>query len=372
MTAPAVPSAPAAPAAAGTPPTPEAPKSLLDKQREIKSARVKPVQGPVGGFVKTGPAKAAPVAPDMGAKPTAGAKAGAAPAPVAKETGDVAKPVGEAPAADSKPAPDPLAELKKDRDARARELADVRKQMAEFEELGKTDFRKLVERLAGHYKADPKAVAEALLLEHANKWAREQELAKLSPEERALHEQAERWREHEAGEKVRLEKEAADAKEAVGRESYEATTTKLIEAHKLLPESIRTSPEFNGRAALRIKDRLLSLALAADPAMPAKDFLATVDPAKLAAETMAEYRAELRAALLASSDEDVDGLLTPEVGARWTKRLQTQAAGKAHPALKAQPRAGDGKFVKDAEKPAPKPLSAMRPAWGNFLPKGRR
>jgi hypothetical protein len=372
------PVAPAAPAAAGTTPdaAPAAPKSLLEAQREAsKTARNKPVDGPsqgsfvkVGGKTMAGPTKPAPIAPQMDAKPTtAGEKAGA---PVAAPKAEAAP---EAPAPEA-PKPDAFAELKKGFDAKSRELADLRKQMSEYENLGKSDFKTLVSKLAEYYKADPQAIAEALLMDKANAWAREQELAKLSPEERALREKAERWEKHEAAQKVETEKQAAAEKEAVGRRSYEATTNKMIEAHKLLPEAIRGNQDFNGKAALRIRDRLLTMAVAADPEMPAEQFLASVDPAKLAAEAMAEYRAELKLALLTADDTGLDEMLTPEIGERWTRKLASQAKQRAHPALTAQPRAGNGQFKKDQgdEKPAPKPLNAMKPPLSAFLPKRSR
>ncbi len=368
-----------APTAAPVAPAPEAPpakpQTLLEVQRGLKSQRVKSVEGPAGGFVKmpkgSAPAKPAPVAPPLDAKPTsAGEKAGA---PVVAVQPDPAvsgktEPSPEAP----KPPADPMAELKKGFDAKSRELADLRKQLNEYEEIGKSDFRQLVLKLAEHYKADPQAVAEALLLEKAQKWQEEQELAKMSPEARELHELRKEKAGRDAQAKADAEAKATADREAVGRHTYEITTNKMIEAHKLLPESIRTHPEFNGRAALRIRDLLVAKASVVDPEMDAEAFLATIDPAKLAAEAWADHRAELKAALEAMDDAGLDEFLDPKLAERWTRKLQTAAVKRAHPALTAQPRASDGKFAKDADKPAPKSLSAMAPSWASFLPKTRR
>ncbi len=365
-----------APTAAPVALTPDAaPKTLLEVQRGLKSQRVKSVEGPAGGFVKMpkgsapAPAKPAPVAPALDAKPTsAGEKAGA---PVAAAQPDPAASVKTEPSPET-PKPDPMAELKKGFDAKSRELAALHKQLNEYEEMGKSDFRSLVLKLAEHYKADPQAVAEALLLEKAQKWQEEQELAKMSPEARELHELRKEKAGRDAEAKAAAEAKATADREAVGRHTYEITTNKMIEAHKLLPESIRTHPEFNGRAALRIRDLLVAKASAVDPEMDAEAFLATIDPAKLAAEAWADHRAELKAALEAMDDAGLDEFLDPKLAERWTRKLQTAAVKRAHPALTAQPRAADGKFAKDAEKPAPKPLSAMAPSWSSFLPKTRR
>ena len=368
--APAAPApAPAAPADAGTN---AAPKSLNQVILEQKAVRGKSVQGPPGGFVKMG-GKPAPVAPAL--TPPSATTAAKAGAPVATKPTqpEVAAPVKteSSPAA---PAPDAQGELKKAFDAKSRELAELRKQFTQYEELAKGDFKSLVMKLAEHYKADPQKVAEQLLMERANQWAEEQELAKLSPEEREYRELKRDAEQRKAAEAKAAEKAKADAIEAQGRQTYEATTSKLIEAHKLLPESVRSNPEFNGRAALRVKDRLLAMALATDPATPADEWLATIDPKQLAAEAWADHQAELKQALLAMSDEELDAYLDPKLTERWTRKLQGAARARAHPSLTAQPRTAAGKFAPGSATPAPepKPLSAMKPAWGSFLPKSRK
>jgi hypothetical protein len=339
--------------------------------------RGKPVEGPKDGhgFVRiqgkpVGKSHPAPVAPALDVKPTsAGEKAGAPevepPAPVAEETPAAPK-VEAAPAEPAKP--DPMADLKKGFDAKARELADIKKRLETFENLGKTDFKKLVAELAKYYKADPEAIAEQLLLEKATRWEEDQRLAQLSPEEREYHDLKKADEKRKADEKLAGEQKASEEQQAAVKHTYDVTTAKLIEAHKLLPEAIRNS-QFNGRAALRISERLMAAASAVDPEMPIDQFLATVDPAKLAADAWADHRAELKEALLAMDDGALDEFVDPKLAERWTRKLQAQAVKKAHPALSAQPRTGSGQFAPGKKAEEPRPLSAMKPTWSSFLPK---